>query len=376
LLPDILVKRLERFASTGLRDGSVAARLVFYKDAMKLIADNWVTGLGGNGWDAAYRSVQDFNYIAAYVHSAYLQIFVDNGVFAFAAYTAIIVFAVVGALRFYISVKGNMHRTFAAGLICGLLALVLHSGFDFDLTYISLVLLLWAMFAAATAGTKPPVINGREAKTRAGLFERSVISISGRPLKLILIIICSILFSSHAMYFTGAYNRQAAFEYMQQKDYKNAMVYYEEACRLDPANTGYTFELAKLYHYFGKKSAVPEYRQQWFEKAREAGEISVAGNVGHPDYMNTLVRIYLASEMPVEALLQAQKLVASQKNNAEVYELLAESYLAAYDYYTIKVMMIMPLKCLKRVLISITILIFAFGYRKSCSAGKFRGNNR
>lgn len=333
LLPDILVTRLIGLVNEGFRTNNVAARLIFYKDAMKLISDNWLSGLGGNGWDAAYRSVQDFNYTASYVHCSFLQVFVDNGIIAFVAFTALIVIAVVRGIRSYISQRDIAFRTLSSGLICGLLALVLHSALDFDLSYVSLLLLMWMMLAAASIGPKISVVEEGTIKPKSGLLGRSVIDISSAYLKIILVIICAALFSTHAVYFAGAYNRQAAFEYMQQKDYKNAMVYYEEAAGLDPANTDYTFQLAKLYHYFGMKSNVPENRQLWLEKAREAGEISVAGNTGYPDYMYTLVRIYLDSGMPVEALQQAQELVTYQKYNAEVYELLAESYLAAYDHY-------------------------------------------
>jgi len=67
------------------------------------------------------------------------------------------------------------------------------------------------------------------------------------------------------------------------------MQYYENAVRLDPSNAAYTFELAKIYHYYGKSTRDGEVRARWLEKARKEGEISVNGNKCYPAYMKTLV---------------------------------------------------------------------------------------
>ena len=311
LLPPAISSRLMRF---NLNDINVLYRLDFDKDALKLITGNWLLGLGGGGWKAMYQSVQDYFYTAVFVHNNYLQVFVESGILGFLSYVALVFAGVFTAVYSYLKAADKLLKIYAGGLLCGLLALAAHSAFDFDLSYVSMALLLWVMFAAASVGKWKLTVNSGSAK-------------------IILIVVCSVLFSMNAVYFAGAYNEDKALKYEQAKNHKAAMAYYEEAYRLDPGNSFYAFELTKLYNYYAKTSANTENRQIWLGKARLTGEKSVKGNRNYPVFMNTLVQTYLASDMPLQALEYAEKLAIYQKYNARVYELLAESYIAAAEYY-------------------------------------------
>ncbi|MGE5613689.1 MAG: O-antigen ligase family protein [Bacillota bacterium] len=374
LLPPVLAARFERLVRNGFYENGIAFRLIYDRDALKLIAEHWLFGLGGGGWKALYQSVQDFFYTAAFVHNQYLQVFVDSGVLGFLSYTALVLYSGVCAVRSYLKSRDSDERAYAAGLLCGFFALAVHAFFDFDLSFVSLTLLFWAMFAASTVGNRVAVSKaGGIVAGEAGMQEEAVgdggkqevlavggdsrqgVSMSGgsgkqqtlaisgvgkmealmtgSAGKMAMVIICSILFSTNALFFTAALNRQSGFNYMQKKEYMTAILYYEEAHRIDPYNSDYTFELAKLYLYQAKKSNEEEKRATWLEKARWAGEKSVSGNKYYPAYMNTLARIYLESGMPLNALEYAQKVVLYQKYNADNYELLARCYLAAAEYY-------------------------------------------
>lgn len=327
LLPHAVGARLARF---NINDINVLYRLDYDKDALKLIAVHWLAGLGGGGWKALYQSVQDYFYTAAFVHNNYLQVFVESGILGFVSYVALVAAGLVSAFISWLRAIDRTMRVYAAGLLCALLALTVHSSFDFDLSFVSMYLLLWVMLAAATV--RLPV-QGTEGNKFPVLMRAWVVPINRIPVKLVTIVVCVALFSVNALFFAGAYNESEAMEQAQVKNYKSAAVYYEEAYRLDHGNTKYTFELAKLYHYFGNKSTDADSRKAWLERAREMGEKSVGGNRGYPAYMNTLVRIYLDSAMPLKALEYSEKLVSYQKYNSEVYELLAQSYIAAADYY-------------------------------------------
>lgn len=330
LLPSVLGSRL---ANLSFNDINVLYRLDYDKTALKLIAENWLFGLGGGGWKALYQSVQEYFYTAVFIHNNYLQVFVESGILGFLSYMALAFFTAVSAVYSFLKAKDNVLKTYAAGLLCGFLALALHASFDFDLSFVSLTLLFWVMFAASSVSL--PGVSGENGEVkRKFLFVKSwKTAMNSNAGKIVLIVICSVLFSVHTLYFAGAYNKHIALNYMQEKNYKVAITYYEEAYRLDPANTSYTFELAKLYDYFANMSTDEENRQTWLDKARTAGEKSVSGNKYYPAYMNTLVRIYLDSDMPLQALELSQNLVSCQKYNSENYELLAGSCLAAADYY-------------------------------------------
>ena len=334
LLPPVMNRRLERLFNEGLNDPNIRYRFGFFKDAFKLLASCWLSGLGSDGWKAMYHSVQDFEYTANYVHNHYLQMFVDHGILAFLSFTGLVVIGVLSLLHSYLNALDKLSKSLTAGLLCGYVALAFHSSFDFNLTFASLALLLWAMFAiSAVEAEDGAVLEPKASVLGFALKGRWKGEISGRIVKLASVVICALLFSTHALWFTAAHNGQKALDHKHKKNYMHAMIYYEEANRLDPSNTKYTFELAKIYHYFGKIAEDTDIREIWLEKARRAGEISVNGNKNYPDYMNTLVRIYIDSGMPVEALDMAQKLRLSYRYDAETYELLAKSYIDAALYY-------------------------------------------
>lgn len=340
LLPTAVAKRIGSLFSDGLRTKNFDFRIEFDKDALKLIASHWLFGLGGGGWKAVYQSVQEFFYTAATVHNHYLQIFVDHGILGFVSYTALFVITAASAVYSYIRSEDKAMRTLAAGLLCGFIALAFHSALDFNLTYTSLVLLLWVMFAASAVDLLVQS-SITDSKVKAGLGrlfgfahkDRWKSEIKGNIGKLVMVAVSAVLLSIYALYFAAEYNSQVATTHLLNKDYKAAMAFFEEANRLDPANPDYTFELAKIYHYYRRNSADSDVSKEWLKKARIAGEFSVNSYRNYPAYMNTLVRIYLDSDMPVEALDMAQRLVAAQKYNAEVYELLARSYIDAALYY-------------------------------------------
>lgn len=331
LFPRVLMDRMARLAQQGFNDINILYRLEYDKDALKLIRGNWLFGVGGGGWEALYQSVQDFFYTAAFVHNNYFQIFVESGIFGFISFVVLVLISLWNAIRVCFKSVDPRLRTYCAGLLCAMIALAGHSACDFDLSYASMLLLLWSMLTAAAVsipkGSTPAAAAG--GKKHAASADAT----AGRYAVTVLTIVCSVLLTINALYFTAAQNAQIAFNYAQEKDYRMSLAYYEEAGRLDTGNTKYSFEIAKLYRYLANKSNDEDTRNAWLKKAREASEKSVAGNRHYPAYINTLTRIYLDSDMPLEALKSSQELISNQRYYAENYELLARSYLAAADYY-------------------------------------------
>jgi len=467
-LPEVIAGRVERLFRFGLNEINVQYRLQFNRDALILIRDHWLFGLGGGGWKAMYQTVQDFFYTAAFVHNHYLQVFVDNGILAFLSFITLVAVSFRSALFSFLRTGDSLMKIYTAGLICGLFALAVHSVVDFNLSFVSLLLLIWVMFAAsavslpeknaAGAGKRVENIEGSASRNTAGSTTGSVTSttkyatgstdasatgntnestegiwtagsvessakntaasvtgytsistavcldentvknatgnadeiemestggsatsttkyatggtdasatgrtaesatkstpgnstsvrkwiipvayVQGAEIvydagKTALAIISAILLSIYALYFAAAHYRQIAFNCAQQKNYKQARINYEEACRLDPANPDYSFELARIYRHFALTAKNEEYRKLWLNNALVAGKRSVEGFKGYPGHMRLLVRIYLDSEMPLDALSLSKELVKFQKYNSVCYELLAASYLSAAGYY-------------------------------------------
>lgn len=326
LLPSTLSNRLRNIS---IYDINILFRLEFDKDALKIIADNWILGLGRGGWLALFQRVQNFFYNITTAHNNYLEIFIEAGIIGFIAYILLLLSAIYYSIKAYIKEKDTKLKIFYSGLLCALVALIVHSSIDFDLTHISMALLLWSMLAAAIPYTNANSIDSSNKITLSHGFT----SINSKLLNFIIVIVCSIMFSMNAIYFTAALNEYYALKYMEVNNYKYATAYYEEAYRLDPMNSMYSIELTKLYLYFGKTTENKNTKSNWLKKARYMAEKSVKEFKYYPYYINTLVRVYLASDMPLQALENSQKLVSYQKYLAGNYELLAESYITAAEYY-------------------------------------------
>ena len=76
-LPYDFVSKIENI---NLKTQSVIDREIYIKDAFKLIKDNWLFGIGGDGWYLRYADIQEYNYISREVHSYPVQILLEFGI--------------------------------------------------------------------------------------------------------------------------------------------------------------------------------------------------------------------------------------------------------------------------------------------------------
>ena len=128
-------------------------RLVFYKDALKIFAENWLIGLGANSWTLLYYAVQTYPYISKEVHSSIFRLLVEIGLVGII--TAV---TFVGVVLFNF-VKRMFKREvteFEKGLFIAVLAMLVHSTIDFDLAFSSFVIYLF-MFMGLLVGV--PQLN-------------------------------------------------------------------------------------------------------------------------------------------------------------------------------------------------------------------------
>jgi len=309
---------LERWQNFDFDNASFRFRLDFDKDALKLINKYWLLGLGGGGWTSLYQSVQTWFYTAKAVHNQYFQVFVEAGILGFISQAALVVAALWLLLKARYKSGNTLNRVQTTGIFCALLALVLHSVMDFVLSYPSIALLFWAMIAYSAI--KPEVSGSDEAPSQAKP-RKSAFILTG------FVLVSACLFSANSLYSMAAYNAHKGQTAMEDKKYGNARQYYEEALRLDPINSSYTFQLTKLYNYFAENTKDQETATRWREAALELAKRSVALNPYYPVNIEILTKTYLSAGMPEEAVASAKDLLTYQPCNSANYELLAKVYL-------------------------------------------------
>lgn len=326
IMPEVLSSRLKNL---NFNDPNILFRLEFDRDALRLIKDNLLTGFGGGGWETVYQSVQEVNYTANYVHNNFLQVFVESGITGFLAYIAILAVAFINLLISFFRAGEKTARVYIAGFLCGFIALVGHSAFDFDLSYASMILILFTLITVSAVGRT----NNDAAYIKEGSGNKRAESYKVTDvLKIVSIITCAALFSTYALFFTAAYNGHKGLVYIDEKKYDSAIAHFEEASRLDQNNSEYLFQLSKLYYNKAKKSNDEYDKLSCLEKARIAGENGANENKYHPVQQKLLLQIYQGLDKPMEAMECAERLVKYQRSNRRNYELLAESYIAAAEF--------------------------------------------
>jgi O-antigen ligase len=319
ILPQILENRLKNL---NLNDPNILYRIEFDKDALKLAAANWLTGLGGGSWQTRHQSIQDIFYTVTFTHNNYLQIFVEAGILGLLSYILLIFASLIKLLQIFIKTADKIHKAAISGILCSFTALVFHSSFDFDLSYTALALLLWIMFTISAVKTENSIDT----------IKMNFI-IQNRFIKAVPIIICAILISMNSLYFAGAYNANQAIKYVKSTNYKSAMLFYEEAVRLDPNNSEYSAELEKIYYLFADTAQNDKERKLWLDKAITTGELCISSNRYYPAYVQTLIRVYMSANNPEKALKYSKMLVLNQRCFGSNYEVLAKTYLDMANYY-------------------------------------------
>lgn len=133
-LPLPLVERIESF---NLRNKSIWERLVYFKDALKIIEKKPLTGNGANGWRYNYEAVQNYVYSASESHSYILGIVIDSGLLAGILFVAIIVYVIYKIVK----------RKKVSEIDMAFMLLNIHSMVDFNMSFY-VISLIWISLLA------------------------------------------------------------------------------------------------------------------------------------------------------------------------------------------------------------------------------------
>lgn len=137
----LMPKQATRLFDMNFRTVSVALRLVYYQDALRIIADA-PQGRGGWGWDRSYRQYQEFNYTARETHNHYAQTSVEAGVPGLLA-----LLTALGA-ALWSAWQNRRGAPLLWTLVTGGALIAGHSVMDFNLSFGAAWLLLWSLLAA------------------------------------------------------------------------------------------------------------------------------------------------------------------------------------------------------------------------------------
>jgi tetratricopeptide (TPR) repeat protein len=199
---DLRLLRISLFAPT------LVERWITYGDALSMLKDRLISGIGIGNWQTEQFARQSAPYNVKYIHNYYLQLFLDGGLPAPLLFIAALVPAVVRGIR-----QKSVHAVV-------ILAIALHALLDFDLAFAAVGMI--AMYALSR-------LSGAGVTISAGRWRFAVVI----PLALVLVLWTSEMFAR------GADAR------LERGQLDAAMRGYQTALAMNPLNNGLYYRMAQ-----------------------------------------------------------------------------------------------------------------------------------
>lgn len=117
-----------------------------------MIRDYWWGGTGGGGWNVLVHMYRSQDYYVKFVHNHFVQITLDIGIFGLLVFMGwLVIFYSTAIMR--LKHLGSQESLWSKGILLIVTTMLLHAGFDFDLTYPFLIGLLVCLTVPASGTT-------------------------------------------------------------------------------------------------------------------------------------------------------------------------------------------------------------------------------
>lgn len=298
LLSPALLSRLQQL---NLQTIQTQERFVFYNDALKIIKEHPLLGIGGGGWASAYFKYQSILYWTTEVHNHFLQVGVETGLLGLIIYLAVLLFPCLVLFRL-IKQKSQATLLYFTAFL-GFVSLALHSAIDFDLSLSALALVLWTL-VGCFGSQIPPVMR----------------SIKVNKLLPMAVKIIAIILSTSLL--LGYQYGQAGAKAVSSGDGTQAFANFKKAVRFDPYTPSFRGDLAQLYLALGQQSDNEEYLRQAEKQMSKMVELDPL----NPKYHTARSSFLLKTGKIEEGINELKTAIALQPFNVKHYENLAEVY--------------------------------------------------
>lgn len=146
-------KIVEKIKNTNMNNISTWERFVFLRDGIKVVLQRGFIGLGGNAWEYIQYQVQEYRYMTKELHSYPIEIWMEFGIVGFVAFILITAYVIK-------SVKDNKKRDLAVVV----LLILLHSCFDFGMSFYIMQLTFFAFLACISTKEEKSIYSKKWSK--------------------------------------------------------------------------------------------------------------------------------------------------------------------------------------------------------------------
>jgi Tfp pilus assembly protein PilF/O-antigen ligase len=259
-LPRTLYDRLFGFNVSNI---NVVTRFRYAQDAWSIVKDYPIIGLGGHGWKSRYFQYQSASYGSSEVHNHFLQVWVETGILGFLLFAGIWV-SFTHAV-FTIFKNGDQEKkVFAIAIGTGVLAIVSHSLYDFNLSLGAIGIFLWALMGAVRGMMPEVAVQQKNSKLPGAIAILLTATL--------LVFVVSLQFGYSA--FAKGTN------YLRRNQPNLAVSYLEKAVKYDTLNSEFSVAFAEA----NEKMFLQTQDRQYLLRADEYFNRASALDRYHPRY--------------------------------------------------------------------------------------------
>ncbi len=233
ILPHDIIERLK---GINLSVGPVKERLVFYIDAIKIIKQSPIIGVGGGGWKSLYFLHQSYPYRSTQAHSYIMQTWMETGTIGLTILiTTITAFIIQGWKNLKREFNQDEIYILQTGILMAAVSLLLHSIIDFNLSLTGISIILWSLLSLFTV-----LANNNKEQLQN---KKELIKVKHNKYFIIPITIALLIAISSKLAWLYS---QKGLKYANEENAKKAAESFAIAKKLDPLKSAYKYDYANM----------------------------------------------------------------------------------------------------------------------------------
>lgn len=344
MIPQDILTEIQGLTETG--SSSFVTRIDFCRWAIDIVKDHPLVGAGAGGWNALYHQYQGYLAYTTEVHNHFLQVWVEAGTIGFIVFISIWICFLRQVYILYRSYKSKLkdgneplydlgaNWAFIWGTTSAALAFGIHALIDFDLSLMSLAILLWVLLALVNAATMI-----KEPPTSLPVF-RHATNVG------IAVIIVAVLFFSGSSYALAFNHFDHAGDLMEQFKKENdarkqnqllmqAHKSYAQAVALDSHNASYNADLAQICAlvFTQLREISPQTANDYFYRAREQIENAIKNAPYDITVRSSLLNTYTRLGDIEGSIAQCEAILEATPYDANAYDVLIKVLWSGCDAY-------------------------------------------
>lgn len=135
--------QLDRIFEVSIFNGTFMLRLIYFKDGLRAIKENFLLGIGPGNWTSQQFFYQTAKYYVKYIHNGLIQIALDAGILGLMTFLYLLGYYYKKSIRGF---KQSNNKEFIL-LIIILFYILLHSLIDINLSFTSILMIFSGILA-------------------------------------------------------------------------------------------------------------------------------------------------------------------------------------------------------------------------------------